>query len=268
MSTAIVTGATAGIGAQVALALGSRGHDVWVLGRSRDRGSQIVQRIRTGGGSAQFVAVDLADFGSIRSAAAELDGEAALDVMVNNAGVGRGHGLTSDGFEIHFGVNHLGHFLLNALLRSRFREGTRVVNVTSSVHKRAEGIDFDAVRRPARSWWGLDEYGVSKLANILYTKELGQRDPRLRTYAVHPGLTDTAILPWPVRVLQRRKMRTAAEAAADIVRCAVDPDLGSETRGYYTRHGRSEPSESARSEDLAVELWRRSESWCGSAPAP
>ena len=96
-------------------------------------------------------------------------------MLVNNAGVGGQRGLTEDGFELHFGVNHLGHFALTTLLLDRLKAsgpGARIVNVSSEAHYDAPGIDFDALRRRTRSITGLREYSVSKLCNVLFTQEL------------------------------------------------------------------------------------------------
>ncbi len=98
-------------------------------------------------------------------------------MLVNNAGVGGQRGLTADGFELHFGVNHLGHFALTQLLLERLTAsgpGARVVNVSSDAHYGARGIDFAAVRRSTATFTGAREYAVSKLCNVLFTQELAR----------------------------------------------------------------------------------------------
>lgn len=264
MHTSFITGATSGIGRAAAWSLSRKGHHIVVAGRSPDRGTSLVSEIEGSGGSASFLQVDLGSFESVRRASGEFrDRGVTIDVIVNNAGVGRARGLTEDGFEKHFAINHLGHFLLNHGLQPAFREGTRVITVASAVHERVDGIDFDLVTRKGRSLFRLDEYGVSKLANVLYTAELARRRIALNTYAVHPGLTNTRILPGWLRLLRGAGMLTPEQGAATIVHCATDPDLGGESGHYYTREARAEPSSAARDPELAAELWARSEQWCG-----
>lgn len=264
MKTAVVTGATSGIGLASARILAQKGYHVVVCGRSQERSQSAVDAITRWEGSAEPLVFDLGSLASVRSAAAELSGRGhVVDVMVNNAGVGWARGLTEDGFEIHFGVNHMGHFLFGVLTFPLYRPGTRVVSVTSAVHLRAEGIDFEEVRRPGRSRFGLDEYAVSKLANILYVKEVARRHPEWRSYAVHPGLVNTKILPRLFRIVRGRWMATPEEGASTIVACATDPALAGESGGYYANHARREPSPAALDANLALELWERSLSWCG-----
>lgn len=264
MKTMMITGATSGIGRATARELSRRGHHIVVTSRSRDRGASLVSDIGASGGSAELLHLDLGSLDSVRQAAWEFTNRGhTIDVMVNNAGVGRAKGLTTDGFEKHFGVNHLGHFLLNHLLQPVFHQGTRIVTVTSAAHKRVDGIDFDRLTRQARSIYGLDEYAVSKLANILYTTELARRHSEWNTYAVHPGLTNTKILPGWLRILRSARLLTPEQGAATTILCATDPALGAESGNYYARGARAEPSSTAQDPELASELWARSEQWCG-----
>lgn len=264
MKTAFITGATSGIGRAAAWELSRNVHHIVVAGRSRDRGTSLVSEIEGSGGSASFVLIDLGSFESVRRASGEFTGRGVtIDVMVNNAGVGMAKGLTDDGFEKHFGINHLGHFLLNHGLQPSFREGTRFITVASAVHKRVDGIDFDRVTRKGRSMFRLDEYAVSKLANVLYTAELARRHSEWNTYAVHPGFVNTKILPGWLRLLRSARLLTPAQGAATIVHCATDPELDEESGHYYAREARAEPSSAALDPELAAELWARSEQWCG-----
>ena len=116
--------------------------------------------------------LDLADLASVRRCAAEFlaRGE-PLHVLINNAGVGGARGLTKDGFELAFGINHLGHFALTTALLDCLAASApaRVVTVSSDSHYQAKGIDFEAVRRPTASRTGLREYAVSKLGNVLFS---------------------------------------------------------------------------------------------------
>lgn len=262
----MITGPSSGIGKVTATALARMGHHIVAAGRSRERIQPVIESIEMDGGSAQFLRLDLASFDSVRKAASEFAGTGTpLDVLVNNAGVWRVKGKTADGFESHFGINHLGHFLLTELLRPTFRPGTRIVNISSAVHQRADGIDFDSVTEVTRSRSGLDEYGASKLANILYTTEMARRDPQWNTYAVHPGFVDTNIYPWWIKPFAKLRSISPEDGAATSIWCATDESLSDESGGYYREMTRVPPSEAAQDEKLAAELWERSEVWCGLA---
>ena len=224
----------------------------------------MIASISSEGGSAEFLELDLSSFASIRSAATRFATSGRqLDLLVNNAGIGVDRrGRTEDGFEVHFGINHLGHFLLTDLLRSSFRPGTRIVSVTSAVHFRAKGIDFDKVRKGTR-FTGLAEYAVSKLANILFIRELARRQPDRNAYAVHPGLTDTPLIPWPARALMKGSLLTPEQGADTVVWCATSSEVDDQSGHYYQRRAIAAPSPVAEDDYLARRLWERSEEWCG-----
>lgn len=263
----MVTGPSSGIGLVTARELASAGFHVVAAGRSEQRTQPVVDSIRASGGSAEFLHLDLASLGSARDAARSFEQMGnPLDVLVSNAGVGMTRGLTPDGFEIHFGVNHLGHFMLTHHLRPTFRPGTRIVQVSSEAHRRARGIDFDHVRRRTRSFFGLGEYGISKLANILFVKEAARRQPQWHTYAVHPGLVNTNILPGFVKPFIGRALLTPEQGAEPVVWCATAEEVAGESGLYYSTKKAWAPSLAAQDDDLARELWTRSEQWCGIAP--
>ncbi len=267
MKTVVITGASSGIGRVTARVLGRKGFHIVAAGRSEERTRPVVESIIANGGSAELLLIDLAKLDSVRTAAKELAERGhTIDVLVNNAGISMSRGLTVDGFEINFGVNHLGPFLFTHLLRRTFRPATRIVNVTSAMHFRVDKIDFEKLSRPSTSFLGLNDYATSKLANILFTRELARRQPDWRTYAVHPGFVDTAIIPKWVRPFVRRQLISPEEGATTTVRCATEESLGSESGLYYTRSGQSTPSTIAMDDALAGELWARSEQWCGVGP--
>ena len=254
MDVALVTGASSGIGAATAHSLAALGYHVIAAGRSEQRTARTVAGIRDAGGSAQFLHLDLASLESCRAAASDVvESGTAIDVLVNNAGVGPVKGMTADGYEIHFGVNHLGHFFFTSELEAALGAGARVVQLSSHMHHRVDTLDFEAFTSPTRSMFGLDEYGASKLANILFTTELSRRTPRLRTYAVHPGLVKTKIIPWYVRPFIRAL--SPEEGADTVVWCATAPELADETGLYYAHRSTAVPSKAARDESLARRLW-------------
>lgn len=261
----MVTGPSSGIGLATAVEIGRQGHHVVAAGRSEERISPVVERIVSAGGSAEFLRLDLASLASAEGAARSFVATGrSLDVLIANAGVGGIRGLTEDGFEIHFGVNHLGHFMLAHHLRPTLPPGARLVVVSSEVHRRARGIPFQRLQRKTLTPGGFPEYGVSKLANVLFARHLARLEPELRTYALHPGVVATNIFPAMAAPLFRDRM-SPEEGAQTSVWCATAPELAGESGGYYSRMRPREPSEVAQDDDLATELWARSASWCGIA---
>ena len=268
--TVLVTGANTGIGRATALALAQRGWRVYVASRSERKGEAAVSGIRaaTGNDAVFLLLLDLADLESVRACANSfLEPYEPLHVLINNAGVGGAHGLTRQGFEMTFGVNHLGHFALTSALLDRLAASApaRIVNVSSDAHYSARGIDFDALRRRARNITALHQYAVSKLSNVLFTQELACRlaGTGVTSYALHPGVVASDIwrrVPWPVRPLIKRRMLSVTDGAATSLYCATSPDVAQASGRYYDTCAEREPSAVARPE-LAAELWRRSEAW-------
>ena len=268
--TVVVTGANTGIGKATALALAREGWRVWVAARSAAKGEAAVASIKAAAGSDSvfFLALDLADLESVRSCAEGFlaRGE-PLHVLVNNAGVGGARGLTRQGFELMFGVNHLGHFLLTQLLLERLTSTApaRVVTVASDAHYQARGIDWEALRRPARGITGLGEYAVSKLCNVLFSQELARRTAGtgVTTYALHPGVVASDIwrrVPWPVRPLVTRRMLSVDQGAATSLYCATSPAVASESGLFYDKSA-PRPASPVATPELAAELWQRSQAW-------
>lgn len=268
--TFLITGGNAGIGYATALNLAARGGRVFLACRSRDKGEAAAAAIAADAGSDQvaFLPLDLADLESVRRCAAAFSalGE-PLHVLINNAGVAGARGLTKDGFELGFGINHLGHFALTTALVACLAASapSRVVTVASDAHYQANGIDFEAVRRPTASRTGLREYAVSKLGNVLFSAELARRTKGrgITTYALHPGVVASDIwrrVPWPVRPLMKMRMLSTEQGAATSLYCATAPELDGVTGRYYDNSRERAPSAAATTE-LAGELWRRSETW-------
>jgi len=215
--------------------------------------------------------LDLASLASVRScASAFLALDEPLHVLVNNAGLGGHRGLTADGFELHFGVNHLGHYALTGLLLDRLTASgpdTRIVNVASAAHYGAPGIDFDALRRRTASFTGQREYAVSKLCNVLFTQELTRRldGSGVTAHALHPGVVASDIwrrVPPLVRPLIKARMLTTEQGAVTSVYCATSPALAASGGGYYDKCAVQEPNPVATPE-LAELLWQRSATWAG-----
>jgi retinol dehydrogenase 12 len=268
---ALVTGANTGIGKVTALELAGAGAQVFLACRSADKAAPVVDEIRraTGPKQAEFIRLDLASLDSVRECAAEfLARERPLHILVNNAGVAGHRGLTADGFELTFGVNHVGPFLLTMLLLDRLKASApaRVVTVSSQAHYGAKGIPWDRLREPTRTLTGLSEYGVSKLANVLFSAELARRleGSGVTTYSVHPGVIASDIwrrVPAPLRVVAKAFMRSNEEGARTSLHCATAPELASETGLYYDSCRPRKPGRAASDAQLAQELWTRSLDW-------
>jgi dehydrogenase/reductase SDR family protein 13 len=270
--TFLITGANTGIGLETVRALAARGARVYIAVRSEERGRRAIEEVagQTGNRNLSLLSLDLGDLDSVRRCAEAFLGTGEpLHVLINNAGLAGAHGKTPSGFEIAFGTNHVGPFLLTTLLLDRLRSSApaRIVNVASVAHYGARGIDWDAVRRRTRSFTGMPEYSVSKLANVLHAQELARRldGAGVTTYALHPGTVASDIwrrVPWPVRSLMKRRMLTPEQGAATTLYCATSSDVAGETGRYYDDRRPKEPGAAATAA-LAAELWRRSSEWTG-----
>ena len=200
--TVIITGANTGIGLETAVDLAKRNARVILACRSVERGetAAVEVRKRSGNDNVVFVQLDLASLDSVRKFSAKiLEDEPRIDILINNAGV-TPLGLpertfTRDGFEIAFGINHLGHFLLTNLLLDRIKEApsARIVNVSSLAHMWGN-IDFDNLNSE-QSYSSQKAYGTSKLANILFTRFLAKRleGTRVTANSLHPGTVSTEL---------------------------------------------------------------------------
>lgn len=268
---ALITGATSGIGRITAIKLADQGCEVFLAGRSEADAQRVIDEIngRTGQSNARWIALDLSDLASVESCAREfLATDSPLHLLVNNAGVAGPRGITRNGFEMAFGVNHLGHFLLTNLLLDRLKSSgpSRVVTVASRAHKRVSGIDWAALQSPRQSLTGLREYSVSKLANILFSAELARRlqGTNVSTYSVHPGVIYTNIwreVPALFRpLLKLRGMISTEAGAATTLYCATSAPQ-TETGLYYANSGVIEPTLVAQDQQLARTLWEKSETW-------
>ncbi|WP_406272927.1 oxidoreductase [Nocardia sp. NBC_00881] len=275
---AVITGANTGIGFETARALAARGATVLLACRNLDRAQAAAKRIAesAGAGVAETVQLDLNSLASVRKSADEIRGRYdRIDLLINNAGVTGLSGHTEDGFEIQFGINHLGHFAFTGLLLDRLADvpGARVVTVSSIGHRfgRIDAGDPTAARGNA--------YGKSKLANLLFTYELDRRlsGTAAIALAAHPGGASTEVFRYspalfrlPNSVVARLFGRTPAMGALPTLRAATDPTaMGSE---YYGPAGIFEiqgypatvqSSSRARDPERQAELWIASERLTG-----
>jgi len=280
--TFLITGANAGIGFEAANVLAGLGARVILGCRDAKKGAQALGRIRRRHPLADLVLLDLdlADLDSIRSVCASLVDEPAIDVLVNNAGVmATPKRQTVQGFELQFGINHLGHFALTAVLWPWLMKSTapRVVTVSSLTHRLGR-IDFDDLGADQR-YSGMGRYEMSKLANLAFTFELARRAERaglnLKALACHPGASSTELARHhPILntlfVPMAYVLNSAEEGALPTLRAATDPNAAS--MDYFGPEGWLElargarkvrASRNARDEGLGAKLWLVSESMTG-----
>jgi NAD(P)-dependent dehydrogenase (short-subunit alcohol dehydrogenase family) len=257
----VITGANTGVGRATAEALAARGARVVLACRSVERGRAAAANIDR----AEVVHLDLADLDSVRRAADVL-GREPIDALINNAAVAGARGTTRQGFELAFGVNHLGPYLLTRLLLERC---ARVVHLTSGSHATAARPRFERLRRRTPSLLGIPEYATSKLCALVFHHELARRlrgTPTV-TVAADPGAVASDAfrhVPWPIRIWITRGMKPPREGARTSVFCATAPSLESGT--CFVDERPFTPSALSRDEALARELWDRSAEWTGLAP--
>jgi len=263
--TFIVTGANSGIGRATAAELAKRGGKVFITARSEEKAKPVLDELGEG---SDYLHLDLGDLDSVRQCAKDfLARDEPLHGLINNAGVAGQRGITKSGFELAFGTNHVGHFLLTNLLLDRLKESapSRIVNVSSVGHYSATGIDYEAVRQPTKTVTGLREYGVSKLANVLHAQELARRldGTGVTSYSLHPGAIASNVwrrVPWPLDAVMKLFMKSNEEGARTSVYCATSPDVANDSGKYYDDCKEKEPSGRATPE-LGAELWQKSEEW-------
>lgn len=257
----VVTGGNSGVGKATARAMTAAGHDVVIACRSVAKGQEAAASMP---GDVEVRELDLADLASVRKFADTID---SVDVLVNNAGVlGLPLTRTVDGFEAHMGTNHLGHFALTCLLGDRIRD--RIVSVASTNYTIAR-IHFDDLNWERRRYSPWAAYGESKLANLLFVRELVARGKT--AYASDPGMTDTAItrdgpaaMQWAGRVISPHIAQSAVDGARSTVQ-AITTSLPKGTylapRGPMHQWGRPKPTKlrpKATDPDSARRLWELS----------
>ncbi len=269
--TVIVTGCNTGIGKETVRDMSKRGARVIMACRNLDLANKAANDIQQDTrGDIGVVKLDLASLKSVRACAKEiLEKEDRIDILINNAGVMMCPFMkTEDDFEMQIGTNHLGHFLFMNLLLNKMKSGNRparIVNLSSSAH-RGGVIDLDDLHFKNKPYKSMASYGQSKLANILFTRELAKRlkGTKITTYAVHPGVVKTElgryvadwlgvfqVLLWPVIPF----LKTPAQGAQTSIDCAVNESRANESGLYYRDCHVQTPTKAAQDDEMAKKLW-------------
>jgi retinol dehydrogenase 12 len=278
--TAVVTGATSGIGQETALGLAERGARVVLVGRDPARAEAARKDIaeRSGNPDVDVLLADFASLDAVRALGAEIrERYPVLHLLVNNAGVVvTERSLTVDGHETTLAVNHLAPFLLTHLLREPLLAGApaRVVNVASDAHRFVSGFDFEDPMSERKFGFpafltGMRVYGMSKLANVLFTSELARRTEGtgVTTNAVHPGGvatrlgTNNGLLGKAAVLAMRAFFLTPAQGARTSLHVATAPELAHTSGRYFADSRERKPSEGARDRLAAERLWSLSCTW-------
>ena len=267
----VVTGATSGIGESAALQLADLGATVVPVGRDAKRLERVGAELRKRGSEAEPLQADFASQDEVRLLAGDvLERHPRIDVLVNNAGVVRSsRKLSPDGREMTMAINHYAPFLLTNLLLERLQESapSRVVTTASDAHG-AGLIDLDDLDMERR-WSIFRAYGTSKLANILFTRELAHRLEHTSVTAncLHPGVLRTRLgrggiagITWRI---MSPFMASPRKGGARIVHVAADPVGGEVTGRYFDDNRPRTLSGQAADDDLAAALWERSAALVG-----
>uniref|UniRef100_A0A672NVQ7 NADP-retinol dehydrogenase n=1 Tax=Sinocyclocheilus grahami TaxID=75366 RepID=A0A672NVQ7_SINGR len=268
--TVIITGANTGIGKETARDLAKRGARVVMACRDLEKAEAARKELIEDSGNQNIVAnkLDLSDTKSIRAFAELINKEEKqVNILINNAGIMMcPYSKTADGFEMQFGVNHLGHFLLTYLLLDLLKKSapSRIINVASVAHTwgsiHLDDINSEKGYSPRRA------YGQSKLANILCTRSLAKRlqGSGVTVYSLHPGVVQSELfrnLSKPVQIAVKvfsPFTKTTIQGAQTTIYCAVEPKLDNESGGYYSDCAPAQCSSEALDDEMAQKLWELS----------
>jgi retinol dehydrogenase-14 len=279
--TALITGANAGIGLEASVSIARMGAEVVMVARDRAKGEAALREVqeRSGSRNVSLLLCDLGSLASVRALAeAFRSAHPRLHILINNAGgVSTERRETADGFEQTFGVNHLGPFLLTNLLLDVIEKSApaRIVNVASTGHYRGT-LDFEDLGFAKGGYWVMRAYSRSKLANVIFTRDLARRlaGKNVTVTSLHPGAVATNIWSgapgWSkplLAVAKRLFMITPEEGGARVVYLATSPEVEGKTGGYYENNVEREPAKLAQDAGVAARLWDVSAQLTGMAGA-
>jgi len=267
--TAIVTGANSGMGMATVKALSGMGARVIMLCRSEKRGREALTKLNADGHRAiELILCDLGDYSSIRDFVSQVKKKYEhIDILVNNAGfISLDRQETKEGLERQFGINHIGHFLLTTSLLDLMGEGGRIVNVASGAHKTGK-IHFDDINLH-KGFNVIKAYSQSKLANVLFTRELARRvkDRGITVNCCHPGAVATNIgidretgFGKTVTGLLKPFFQTPEQGARTAIFLASDGSVSGITGEYFYKCRIARSSRSSKDPALAKKLYEFSE---------
>ncbi|CAF0849538.1 unnamed protein product [Adineta ricciae] len=278
--TVVITGSNTGIGKYAAVELARRGAHVILACRDRKRTEEALRDIRRLSGSekVEMEMLDLASLQSVRECAKRLrDRLTKLDVLINNAGVMMASGKSVDGYEIHFAVNHLGHFLLTNLLLDLMKKApsARIINVSSINHAFwGLQINWDDINF-TKPYWRMNAYSHSKLANVLFTNELARRlqDTNITANSLHPGVVRTEVtrsilgnyqsildgIILLITPIWYCLTKTPEQGAQTSIYLATDRQLDHVTGKYFSECKECPSSKTSQDRQSAERLWKLSE---------
>lgn len=268
----IVTGANTGVGLCTVIDLARRGAIVIMACRNMNKGEQALEQAKKESGSKDLVLMklDLSSLKSVRDFAKEfLSRYSKLHILINNAGIMMcPYSKTEDGFEMQIGTNHFGHFVLTNLLLKVLKESapSRVVTVSSIGHQFGK-MDFEDINFEKRPYSKLAAYGQSKLANILFAKELHNKvkDHGITSYALHPGSVNTELGRYDFGASIYYSTfgllygRTPVQGAQTSIYCAVEEGLEAKSGGYFRNCGLTKSTADSCNEGHMKKLWELSE---------
>ncbi len=261
----LVTGSTDGIGKTTAKILAQKGHKIIVHGRSEERCINSVNEIikATGNENVEYIVGNFASLKSVRVMADNiLNKYPYINVLINNAGICKKERiLTEDGFEAHFGINHLAPFLLTGLILPLLKKGTpaRIINVSSTAHKRAK-LDFDDLNM-AKDFYHYTAYANSKLANVLFSNYLAEKliKENITVNSLHPGVISTKLLKEGFGM----KGASLEEGAATSVLLAESLELEEVTGKYFSEKVETPAVNTAYKKNIQEKMWAISEEYTG-----
>ncbi|KAK7083205.1 hypothetical protein SK128_011721 [Halocaridina rubra] len=269
--TVVITGANTGIGKETARDLSRRGARVVMLCRDLEKARMAAEEIhKETGNTVGVYHLDLASLKSVRNTAATLrETEPKIHCLINNAGVMMcPRWETKDGFEMQLGTNHLGHFLLTMMLLDQVKAAapSRIVVVSSIAHTQGKMHWDDLMMKD--NYDAKESYCQSKLANILFARELGKRlkGTGVTTYSLHPGVVQTELgrhihesvngfIHWAFHFFGKFFFKTVERGAQTTIYCAVDENIATHTGKYYSDCAEKKPYQQAESDDDSCRLW-------------
>jgi NAD(P)-dependent dehydrogenase (short-subunit alcohol dehydrogenase family) len=263
----LITGANSGIGKATAIKLATMGANMVMLCRNKEKGETARQDIiqTSGNKNIALILIDLADLGSVRKAAEEINAKYDhIDVLINNAGGYFEKRKTSkDGYEYTFAMNHLGHFLLTNLLLDELKAAVnaRIINLSSDIHKQGH-INFDDLMTE-KKYKGFNVYSHAKLANILFTNELARRlhDTYITVNTLHPGMVrtnftaDASMFIKFMMIIMGRFLKSPEKGAETSVYLASSEEVDEISGKYFVNRKEKKSSPESYSEEVAKKLW-------------